>query len=99
MLRISSIHIAAKVYVGNCVHGLEDPQFTNLIAADATELAQLIEAGISLAPHSFFALCSVEKPLATAIQQQPQNFEFAINQKRNVIWAYDLDQDIHYFYY
>ena len=95
------------VYVGNCKTGLKDTTFQKYVASDATEMEHLVGDDI---PNSkkekirsrgfFFRYCDIPDFLKQKIQQH--NFEYARNTSpythQMIFWAYDLDDDVHYFF-
>ena len=97
---------SARVYIGNCVTGLDDPSFQRYIASDATEMEHLVGDDIPnskkeiLGRGIFVERCDVPDFLMKKINHH--KFQFARNispyKKVVVFWAYDLDEDIHYFF-
>ena len=95
------------VYIGNCKTGLNDTTFQKYVASDATELEHLVADNV---PNSkkekirssgfFFRYCDVPDSLGQKMYQH--NFEFARNVSpythQMIFWAYDLDDDVHYFF-
>jgi hypothetical protein len=95
------------VYIGNCKTGLEDTTFQKYVASDATEMEHLVGDDI---PNSkkekirsrgfFLRYCDVPDFLRQKMSQH--NFEFARNVSpythQMIFWAYDLDDDVHYFF-
>lgn len=76
-----------KSYKGDCRTILD----TSSLFSDATEMAQTIETGVSISYQQFLSLVNISHfPFIK------QNFEFG--QNKNLIWAYDSDSDIHYFF-
>ena len=85
-----------KNYIANCVDALTNDIFTDLIAQDATEMAQLIDNGKKVTQQYFFDKCEVVVPDPKLIKQFPRRFQYAEN--KNLMWIYDTSEDIHYFY-
>ena len=94
------------VYMGNCVTGLDDSSFQKYVASDATEMEHLVGDDIpnskkeKIDKNMFLSRCDVPDFLRQKINQH--QFEFARNvspyTSRMIIWAYDLTDDIHYFF-
>lgn len=86
-----------RQFVGTCANCLADEWFSNNIASDATQLAQLVVENFSpLTMDQFLQLCDVDSELATQIKTQPAIFTFA--QSGPLTWAYNEETDIHYFF-
>ena len=95
-------------YVGNCKTGLNDPSFRNYIASDATEMEHLVGDPKDIPnsqkqivnKHLFLSRCDVPDFLRKKIDRH--QFEFARNispyTRHFIVWAYDLDEDVHYFF-
>lgn len=95
------------VYIGNCKTGLNDKSFQKYVASDATQMEHLVGDNI---PNSqkeiinnkgfFLKCCDVPDFLRQKMNQH--QFEFARNvspyTRQMVVWAYDLDDDVHYFF-
>ena len=87
--------IASKIFIGNCVNGLEDEYFQNRVAFDATELAFVVENGQQINEQQFAAMV---EPLYKDQQKSNSNYLYYYNSDRDVAWFYDEDEDIEYFY-
>lgn len=89
----SRIELSARLqFVGDCVTGLDDPEFQSRVAEDATELAQLVESDrvVKLTRNSFDDLCDAAGlPIS-------RDAEFARNGR--VAWFYAPESDRHYFF-
>lgn len=85
-----------KKFVGTCVTGLNNDFFQNNIAQDATELAQLIENSQPITLSQFLESCDVDLNLKTKILKNKNTFE--AGQSNNIIWLWNKNSDIHYFY-
>jgi 2'-5' RNA ligase superfamily len=90
-------------YIGDCVTGIEDEQFRDQVASDATEISHLVDdekGKRTLTEQQFISNCDVPDFVRQKIHQH--EFEFAINNSRythhDVVWAYDTNDDIHYFF-
>ncbi len=84
--------IAQKVFLGSCIHCLEDPEFP---FSDATELAQIVEGGREISKEQFLSMCQVDKDTIHLIHNDSGRYSFFVN---GIAWAYDDRNDIHYFY-
>lgn len=89
-----------RYYVGNCVDGLEDEWFQNNVAADATELAQLVDESNSkpLTLDDFLATCEVSEEWENQLRQNSERYELASNEDKKVSWIYNREIDIHHFF-
>ena len=82
--------IATKIFIGNCVTGLDDEYFQDNLAGDATELAYIVENGIEFSEQQFAALA---EPGYKGNQKPNSNYSYHYNKYANVIWFYDEDED------
>ncbi len=88
-----------KIFIGNCISGLDDPYFQNTLGIyDATELAQLVENGIKISYEQFLNYANLHPETIKKIQQNPENYEFYYNRERNIVWIYNINEDVEYFY-
>ena len=87
--------IAQKGFMGNCVTGLYDPYFQDLIADDATNLAQLVERGKQVTYEQFLSVVGF---IPEEIKMDLNNYEFYYSDQDDVAWYYDTNRDIEYFY-
>jgi len=87
-----------KIFVGNCINGLEDPFFQQTIADDATLLAQLIENGQEIDYNQFMNLCDIHPETKNIIEQFPENYKFYYNPDTGIAWYYDINKDVEFFY-
>jgi hypothetical protein len=78
-------------YMGTCISTVDDSCIW-----DATEMAQVIEASEDF--NLRIVMQFVNQPLKNEIELNINNFESGINKTNNIIWIYDIDSDIHYFY-
>lgn len=79
-------------YIGNCISGLEDEQFQSDVCEDPTEMAQMIESSVDLSKDQFL------KNVIDVPFEITDDFEFGYNERYDVMWAWDTDDDIHYFF-
>ena len=92
--------IASKVFIGNCITGLNDPLFQNALQIyDATDLAQLVEKGKKISKEQFLSMCFVEDSILQQINQNPNNFIFYYDNLDDIAWIYNINKDIEYFYF
>jgi hypothetical protein len=87
-----------RVFIGQCVSGLDDPGFCDIVGYDATEMAQLVENGQEISFQDFLSKCILESTVLSSIESEPNRYIFFINIDRNILWIYDKGSDIHYFY-
>lgn len=92
-----------KVFIGNCVTGLEDPQFQDMIAGDATVMAQLVEGGEEITKDDFLKICHVDPEILEELNMAEKDdyvddYEFYYNRDKNIAWYYDTLEDVEYFY-
>ena len=74
---------AQASYLGDC-RSMED-------IYDATEMAQIIENSTSITAKQFTNL--------TGKSYDNKNYySFEYGKNNHIVWAYDLNEDIHYFY-
>ena len=86
---------ASKIFIGDCVTGLDDEYFRNRVADDATNLAQLVDNGREIREQEFF---NIAEPSYMTIQKLDGNYKYYYNSVADVAWIYDVDKDIEYFY-
>lgn len=85
-----------KIFVGDCVNGLNNEVFKDVIAEDATELAQLIENSTPITLSQFLDLCDIDIKFKKRIIGSKDIFK--AGQFNNIVWLYDKSRDKHYFY-
>lgn len=85
-----------KVFIGDCVSCLDDPNFN--VAADATELAQIIDRSTALSMHEVFDMCLLGAVTENKIRHHRDAFQFGMDERTGTVWAYDADRDVHYFF-
>lgn len=78
-------------FIGNCVTGLDDEQFREYIANDATLLAQLVENSKRISKREFIRNCNIEVTLK-------KSFEYFYSEDEGVYFYRDIIKDIEYFY-
>lgn len=91
------LKLAQKGFIGDCITGLEDPQFQNYVASDATELAQLVDRGKQITFEEFANMAYIKQIMGQFINN-PDNYEFYIDEATGIAWYYDIEKDIEYFY-
>lgn len=80
------------VFIGNCITGLDDKQFREYIADDATLLAQLVESSKRISKKEFLKNCYIEVKLK-------KSFEYFYHNGDEEIYFYrDVKRDVEYFY-
>jgi len=82
-------------YIGNCKDTVDI-----LGIWDATEMAQMIdENNEDVKPWNIKEIIPfVPSQQKIQILQNPSNFECEKNISENIVWIYDINKDIHYFY-
>ncbi len=88
----------SKIFVGDCITGLEDPNFQDILGVyDATDLAQLVANGTEISFNQFLNIvgknCDIE-----GIRGDQKNYEFYFSPEKNIVWIYNIRKDIEYFY-
>lgn len=83
---------------GNCVTGLDDPYFARNVCSDATEMANVVDeySNDFLSGEEFVK--KVNWPEKTMGPADDDVYDFAYNPDRDLYWAYNSDDDIHYFF-
>jgi len=87
-----------KNFIGNCIDGLNDNYFQNIIAQDATELAQIVEKGKEINLNIFLNLTHVDDKIIKEVQKNPERYSFFYNEDNDITWIYDEETDVEYFY-
>lgn len=96
---IQNIRIASqKVFVGNCITGLNDPMFQDYIAEDATELAQIVGSGIEITKEDFLNMVLLDPTILDILNKDKNRYQYYYNQGKDIAWYYDTIKDIEYFY-
>lgn len=104
--------VEKKRFMGTCANVLDDPEFQDKIAADTTELAQLVENGELITKDDFLALTvghsniilqKLEKDITNGFLEGEEGIEEAkylyyYNYDKDIVWLYDADEDVEYFY-
>lgn len=95
--------IDMKRFVGDCVTGLDDPTFQDTVAADVTELVQLVEWGEEITWDDFYNIADVEPGIKKKIEiafesGDTDDYMFYYHYDRNIAWIYDNLEDVEYFY-
>ena len=83
--------IKSLEFIGTCITTVDDLDFW-----DATEMAQCIEDSTPMDVSELVDLLG-NKELAAKIKANKENFEAGSN--HSIAWIYDIDEDLHYFYY
>jgi len=78
-------------YLGTCISTVDD-----YCIWDATEMAQIIENSISFNIQNIFNFLSDK--IKNKIKNNPLDIECGINKDKNIVFVYDDEEDIHYFY-
>ena len=76
-------------YIGNCIDTVD-----SLRMWDATEMAQVIENSDSYNIKNLFPF--IEESMKQRILKNPENFESG--RYGTIVWFYDFEPDIHYFF-
>ena len=90
--------IAQRIFVGSCITGLENEYFREMVADDATMLAQLVENGKEINKDDFFRACNLEPEIVNQLNENFVNYKYYYNNDENVAWYYDIGADVEYFY-
>lgn len=86
-----------KAFIGNCVTGLDDEQFREYIADDATLLAQLVENSKEITKNTFLKNCCIEKKVKKNMKRFVY-YNYAYYKSGNIYFYRDVKKDIEYFY-
>lgn len=84
--------------VGNCVHGLDDPYFRDRVCYDATEMAGIVDEFSNVFLSSDEFIQNVNWPDDLMGLPADNMYEFAYNPYNDIYWAYNIEDDIHYFF-
>ncbi len=90
-----------KIYVGNCITGLDEPHFCNTLEVyDATDLAQLVENEEDVIEINIDQFLNMVGPNIDPepLKQNPENYEFFYHTYRDIAWFYNINEDVEYFY-
>jgi len=87
--------ITSKIFIGDCVNGLDDEYFRDRVAFDATDLSGVVENGQQISEQQFL---NMVEPSYKNIQKLTGNYLYYYNSDRDIAWFYDEDSDIEYFY-
>lgn len=87
-----------KIFIGDCTMGLNDDIFRKYVAEDATELAQSIENSYPITLSQFIGSCNLEEGFRNRIMGSKDVFGAGRFSNSNIIWIWDKNRDIHYFY-
>jgi hypothetical protein len=83
---------------GNCVYGLDDPYFRDRVCYDATEMAGIVDeySNEFLLGEEFVQ--NVNWPFSVMGLPADNIYEFAYNEYKDIYWAYNIEDDIHFFF-
>jgi hypothetical protein len=82
---------------GNCVYGLDDPYFRRKVCYDATEMAGIVDEDENnfLLGNEFIQ--NVNWPSSMG-SPDDNIYEFAYNPYKDIYWAYNIEDDVHFFF-
>jgi len=83
---------------GNCVYGLDDPYFRRNVCSDATEMAGIVDEDANEFLLSDEFIQKVNWPHSAMGSPSDNIYEFAYNQYKDIYWAYNIEDDIHFFF-
>ena len=83
---------------GNCVYGLDDPYFRRNVCSDATEMAGIVDEDANEFLLSDEFVQKVNWPHSAMGSPSDNIYEFAYNQYKDIYWAYNIEDDIHFFF-
>lgn len=83
---------------GNCVYGLDDPYFRHRVCYDATEMAGIVDEDANEFLLSDQFIQNVNWPYDLMGLPADNIYEFAYNQYKDIYWAYNIEDDIHFFF-
>lgn len=83
---------------GNCVTGLDDPYFQRNVCDDATEMAGIVDEDSNefLTSEEFVKKVNWDKNILGIADDNM--FEFAYNEYKDIYWAYNIEDDVHFFF-
>lgn len=83
---------------GNCVYGLDDPYFRRNVCSDATEMAGIVDeyANDFLSSDDFIKNVNWSYDLMGL--PADNIYDFAYNPSKDIYWAYNIDDDVHFFF-
>ena len=84
--------------IGNCVTGLDDPYFQRNVCYDATEMAGIVDEDSNefLTSKEFIEKINWDENILGIAADNM--FEFAYNPNKDIYWAYNMEEDVHYFF-
>jgi hypothetical protein len=82
---------------GNCVYGLDDPYFRRKVCYDATEMAGIVDEYSNEFLSSDEFIQNVNWPSSMGLPDD-DIYEFAYNEYKDIYWAYNVEDDIHFFF-
>ena len=83
---------------GNCVHGLDDPYFRRNVCSDATEMAGIVDEDSNEFLLGDDFIKSVNWSYDLMGLPSDNIYEFAYNPYRDIYWAYNIEDDVHFFF-
>ncbi len=83
---------------GNCVHGLDDPYFRNTVCSDATEMAGIVDEDMNKFLLGDDFVQSVNWSYDLMGLPSDNIYEFAYNPYKDIYWAYNIEDDVHFFF-
>ncbi len=84
--------------VGNCVNGLDDPYFRNTVCSDATEMAGIVDEDMNKFLLGDDFVQSVNWSYDLMGLPSDNIYEFAYNPYKDIYWAYNIEDDVHFFF-
>jgi len=85
-------------YICNCIDCLDNEDFLDRVASDATMLEQMVDEengeATEITRQEFCEKCVVPESLQHLLDKQDVSF----GENYGVCWMYDQDEDIHYFF-
>ena len=91
--------LSSKIFIGDCVTGLNNEYFRERVANDATMLAQLVENGQEISLQDFFNTTGLlDSETIQKLTNGADNYSYFYNYDKDIAWFYDENKDIEYFY-
>ena len=79
-------------YFGTCIDTVDELELW-----DATQMSNLIENSKKYDIRKMYPFIE-DKRLLNRIKKDKEGFECGISDNKRIIWIWDLDKDIHYFF-
>ena len=83
---------------GNCVHGLDDPYFRRNVCSDATEMAGIVDEDSNEFLLGDDFIKNVNWSYNLLGLPSDNIYEFAYNPYKDIYWAYNIEDDVHFFF-